>query len=321
MTLQRCLLAFLLLFSASPGGAQPYPSKPIRVIVGFAPGGGTDIAARAIGQPLAAALGQTVVVDNRPGAGGTIGNTIVAQSAADGYTLLMTASGPHAIAPSLYKSLPYDLFRDFAPISLAATSPYVLVVHPSVGAASVGELIAWLKGKSPPATYSSAGNGTPSHLSAELFKLMARVSMTHVPYKGAAPAVTALIGGEVDVLFADMPAAAPQLKSGKIRALAVTTAGRSALVPELPTIAEAGLRGYESSTWYGMVAPARTPDAILKRLNTEIVRILKTDEIRNRFATLGSTAAPGTPAEFSAIIRIDYEKWAKVVKAAGVTLE
>jgi tripartite-type tricarboxylate transporter receptor subunit TctC len=262
-----------------------------------------------------------VVVDNRPGAGGTIGSAIAAKSPADGYTLLMTASGPHAIAPSLYKSLPYDLFRDYAPISLAATSPYVLLVHPSVGAASVSELIAWLKGKSAPATYSSAGNGTPSHLSAELFKLMTKVTITHVPYKGAAPAVTALIGGEVEVLFADMPAAAPQLKSGKVRALAVTTAARSALVPELPTMAETGLRGYESATWYGMVAPAGTPDPILKRLNVEIVRILKTDEIRNRFAALGSTAAPGTPAEFSAVIKIDYEKWARVVKAAGVTLE
>ncbi len=301
--------------------AQAYPHKPIRVIVGFAPGGGTDIAARTLGQKLSEAFGQQIVVDNRPGAGGTIGDALAAKAPADGYTLLMTANGPHAIAPSLYASLPYDIFRDYASISLVANGPYVLLVHPSVPATSVRELISWLRAKPGQATYSSAGNGTPAHLSAELFKSQAGVSMTHVPYKGAAPALTDLIAGQVNVLFSDMPVAAPHLKGGKVRALAVTTAVRSPLVPELPTIGETGLAGYEASVWYGLLAPAGTPRAAIGRLNQEVVRALSAQDVKDRFSALGSTAAPTTPAEFDAVIKRDYDKWARVIREAHIKLD
>ena len=301
--------------------AQRYPDKSIRVIVGFAAGGGTDIASRVVAGPLSEALGQTIVVDNRPGAGGTIGNALGATASADGYTLLMTANGPHVIAPSLYKSLTYDVFRDYAPISMVAASPYVLLVHPGVAANSVSELMAWLARRSAPARYSSAGQGTPAHLAGELFRAAAKTDLTHVPYKGAAPALSALLGGEVELMFCDMPVAAPHLKGGKVRALAVTAASRSALAPDLPTVAEAGLRGYEASSWYGLLAPAGTPEAIVKRLNTEMVRVLERKDIRERFASLGSTTASGTPREFSETIKRDFERWAKVITDAGIKLD
>jgi tripartite-type tricarboxylate transporter receptor subunit TctC len=310
-----------LALCAAPALAQKYPDKPIRVIVGFAAGGGTDIVARAVSQPLSEALGQSFVVDNRPGAGGTIGNAIAAKAPADGYTLLMTANGPHAIAPSLYQSLPYDVFRDYEPISMVAEGPYVLVVHPSLNVNSVAELITVLRNRPAPATYSSAGNGTPAHLAAELFRSMAKVNLTHVPYKGSAPALTALMGGEVDVLFSDMAVAAPQLKGGKLRPLAVTTAQRSPLAPDLPTVSETGLRGYHATVWYGLLAPAGTPEAVVNRLNQEVVRVLNMPAIRERFATLGSTPMPGTPREFSATIKRDYDTWARVIREANVKLD
>jgi len=315
------LLGPLLLACVARAGAQTYPNKPIRVIIGFAPGGGTDIATRAVSQPLSEALGQSIVIDNRPGAGGTIGNTLGAKAPADGYTLLMAANGPHVIAPSLYKNLAYDVFRDYAAITMVASSPYVLLVHPSVAAASVGELISWLKGRSAPAAYSSAGTGTPAHLAGELFNMMAKVKMNHVPYKGAGPGLVGLMGGEVSLMFCDMPVAAPQLKGGKVRALAVTAPTRSALVPDLPTLNEFGLVGYEASSWYGLLAPAGTPGTIVKRVNLELVRILNLPEIRQRFATLGSAPEPGTPAEFERKIKRDYERWAEVIKSAGVRLD
>jgi tripartite-type tricarboxylate transporter receptor subunit TctC len=301
--------------------AQPYPNKSIRVIVGFAPGGGTDIAARLLGRKLAEQLGQAIVVDNRPGAGGTIGDALAAAAPADGYTLLMTANGPHAIAPSLYPSLPYNIFKDYAAISLVSANPYVLVVHPSVPATSVKELIAWLKTNPPRANYSSAGNGTPAHLSGELFKSMAGVNITHVPYKGSAPALTALMGGEVNILFSDMLAVTPQLSSGKVRALAVTTIKRSALAPELPTVAETGLAGYDVYVWYGLLAPAGTPKPVIARLNAEVVAALNNPEVKDQFTRSGSTAASSTPAGFDAVIKRDYDTWAKVIKNAGIKLE
>jgi tripartite-type tricarboxylate transporter receptor subunit TctC len=248
MKIAGVMLAALAV-QASTARAQSYPAKPIRVIVGFAAGGGTDIASRAVAMPLSEAVGQSIVVDNRPGAGGTIGNALAAKATADGYTLLMTANGPHVIAPSLYKSLQYDVFRDYAPISMVATGPYVLLVHPSVTANSVSELMAWLARRSAPAKYASAGQGTPAHLAAELFRAAAKANLTHVPYKGAAPALTALLGNEVEILFSDMPVAAPHLKGGRARALAVTTSTRSALAPDLPTVAETGVLGYEASVW------------------------------------------------------------------------
>ncbi|HTD89225.1 MAG TPA: tripartite tricarboxylate transporter substrate binding protein [Burkholderiales bacterium] len=307
--------------AASTNPGQTYPNKPIRVIVGFAAGGGTDIAARTVAAPLSEALRASVVVDNRPGAGGTIGNALAAKAPADGYTLLMTANGPHVIAPNLYPSLEYDVFRDYTPVSLVASGPYVLLVHPGVAANSVSELIAWLSKQPVPAKYSSAGQGTPAHLAAELFRAAAKVQLTHVPYKGAAPALTALLGGEVDILFSDMPVAAPHLKGGRVHALAVTTSKRSALAPDLPTIAEAGVRGYEASVWYGLLAPAGTPEVVIKRLNMEVVRVLDRKEVRERFASLGSTAASSSPREFSETIRRDFDRWAKVVKDAGIKLD
>lgn len=318
---RHLILIALLLGCFASAGAQTYPSRPIRIIIGFAPGGGTDIATRAVSQPLSEALGQSIVIDNRPGAGGTIGNALGAKAPADGYTLLMSANGPHVIAPSLYKNLSYDVFKDFAPITMVASSPYVLLVHPSIAASSVGELVSWLKGRSAPATYSSAGTGTPAHLAGELFNMMAKVKVNHVPYKGAAPGLVALIGGEVNMMFCDMPVAAPHLKSGKVRALAVTAETRSALVPDLPTLNEIGLRGFEASSWYGLLAPAGTPGVIVGRLNANLVRILNLPEIQQRFATLGSAAAPGSPADFAAKIKRDYDRWAEVIKVASVRLD
>ncbi len=314
-------MAALILCAPLTAPAQPYPNKSIRVIVGFAPSGGTDIAARILARKLADQLGQTIVVDNRPGAGGTIGNALAATAPPDGYTLLMTANGPHVIAPSLYKSLPYDIFRDYAAISLVCANPYVLVVQPAVPSTSVKELIAWLKANPGRGTYSSAGNGTPAHLAGELFKSMAGVNITHVPYKGAAPALAALIGGEVNVLFSEMIAVTPQLKSGKIRALAVTTAARSAFVPELPTLSESGLAGYDVYVWYGLLAPAGTPKPVLARLNAEVVAALNNPDMKEQYTRSGSTAASSTPAAFDAVIKRDYATWARVIKDAGIKLE
>jgi len=314
--------ALAALMSCGPAAlAQAYPNKSIRVIVGFAPSGGTDIAARILGRKLAEQLGQTIVIDNRPGAGGTIGNGLAAAAPADGYTLLMTANGPHVIAPSLYKSLPYDVFRDYAAISLVCVNPYVLVVQPAVPATSVRELIAWLKANPSRGSYSSAGNGTPARLAGELFKSMAGVNITHVPYKGAAPALAALMGGEVNVLFSEMIAVTPQLKSGKLRPLAVTTAARSAFVPDLPTIGEAGLAGYDVYVWYGLLAPAGTPNAVIARLNAEVVAALSDADMKEQFTRSGSTAASSTAAAFDAVIKRDHAMWARVIKDAGIKLE
>ena len=306
---------------ASKGPERAYPEKSIRVIVGFAPSGGTDIAARILGKKLAEQLGQPIVIDNRPGAGGTIGDALAAVAPPDGYTLLMTANGPHAIAPSLYPSLPYNIFKDYAAISLVSANPYVLIVHPAVPANSVRELIAWLKTNPHRANYSSAGNGTPAHLAGELFKSMAGVNMTHVPYKGAAPALANLMAGEVNVLFSEMIAVTPHLTGGKLRALAVTTSARSAFVPDLPTIAESGLAGYDVYVWYGLLAPAGTPQFVVARLNAEVGRALNNQEMKDQFTRSGSTVAPSTPAAFDAVIKRDYETWARVIKTAGIKLE
>jgi tripartite-type tricarboxylate transporter receptor subunit TctC len=321
MKVEAVCLAAMILCCSPATIAQPYPNKSIRVIVGFAPSGGTDIAARILARKLADQMGQTIVVDNRPGAGGTIGNALAAAAPPDGYTLLMTANGPHVIAPSLYKSLPYDIFKDYSAISLVCANPYVLVVQPAVPAGSVKELIAWLKANPSRGTYSSAGNGTPAHLAGELFKSMAGVNITHVPYKGAAPALAALMGGEVNVLFSEMIAVTPQLKSGKIRALAVTTAARSAFVPDLPTISEAGLAGYDVYVWYGLLAPAGTPKPVIARLNAEVVAALNNPDIKEQYTRSGSTAASSTPAAFDAVIKRDHATWARVIKDAGIKLE
>jgi tripartite-type tricarboxylate transporter receptor subunit TctC len=315
---QFAVLVFAALGSAGAAQAQKYPDRPVKIVVGFAPGGGADIAARLVGQKLADALGQPVTIENRPGAGGQLGNLAVAKAPADGYTLLMTAAGPHAVAPSLYPALQYDVFRDYAPISLVNVNQYVLVAHPTVPANSVQELIAWLRARPAPATYASAGNGTPAHLAAELFASMAGVKLTHVPYRGAAPALTGLLAGDTSILFSELSVARPHLNEGKLKPLAVTSLARTPLAANLPTLDEAGLKGYEALVWQGLLAPAGTPPVIVARLNAETVRILETAEIKDRFTALGATVAPGTPEAFSATIKRDVEKWAKVIRDGNI---
>jgi len=305
------------------GAAQPaaYPDKPIRMLVGFAPGGGTDTTARAIAQPLSEALRQQVIVDNRPGAAGNIATDIASKSPPDGYTILMGTIAALAINPSLYAKLPFDPLRDFEPVTLAVSSTNVLVVHPSLPVKNVKELIALARSQPGKLTYGSSGVGGAGHLAGVLFDQLAGTKMVHVPYKGGAPAMIALVGGEVQLVFATAETAVPQIKAGKIRALGVTIAKRTALLPDLPTIAESGLPGYEANNWYGVLAPAKTPRAIVERLNREIVRILNTQSVKDMLFKQGLDASPSTPQEFSAYIKSEIAKWAKVVKASGAKAE
>jgi tripartite-type tricarboxylate transporter receptor subunit TctC len=318
----RAITAAALLLLALPAApAQNFPVRPIRLIIGFAPGGGTDVTARTIGQKLTDKFGQPIVVDYRPGASGTVGNALAAKAAPDGYTWLMTATGPHVIAPSLYRGLAYDPFRDYAPLAMVSISPYLLLVHPSVEAHTFAELLKWLRSRPTPASYSTAGAGTPSHLASELLKHLTKVPMTHVPYKGAAPALIDLIGGQVQVAFSDMTISAPHLKSGRLRALAISSATRSPLAPDLPTVAESGLPGFEALVWYGLLGPAGMPADLVRSINADVVRVLGLAEIKERFATLGATASPGTPEDFAQQIRRDFDKWAGVIRSAGIKLE
>ena len=297
--------------------ADAYPARPIRFVVAFPPGGGTDIIARSIAQKLAERLAQQVVVDNRPGAGGNIGTDIVAKSAPDGYTLLMGSAGPLAINASLFDKMPFDPIRDLAPVTLAASTPNVLVVHPSLKAATVNELIALAKARPGEINFASSGHGTPAHLAGELFNSMAGVKLVHVPYKGAAPALADLLGGQVQLMFSTMPPALPHVKDGKLRALAVTSSKRSRATPELPTVDEAALPGFEANTWHGVVVPAGTPAAVVVRLNREIVAILHMPEVVGRLSGQGAEALGSTPEEFAAYIKSETLKWAKVVRDSG----
>lgn len=307
---------------AFAGNAHPaYPDKPIRMLVGFAAGGGTDTTARAIGIPLAEALGQQIIVDNRPGAAGNIAADITAHSVPDGYTILMGSIAALAINPSLYQKLPFDPLKDFEPISLVVSSMNVLVVHPSVAAKNVKELIALAKAQPGKLSYGSSGVGGAGHLAGVLFDQLAGTQMIHVPYKGGAPAMIALVSGEVNMVFATAETAVPQVKAGKIRALGVTTAKRSALLPDLPTIAEGGLAGYEANNWYGLVAPAKTPAPIVERLNREVVKVLNMPNIKDQLFRSGLDASPSTQKEFAAYIKSEMAKWAKVVKASGAKAE
>jgi tripartite-type tricarboxylate transporter receptor subunit TctC len=291
------------------------------MLVGFAAGGGTDTTARAIGGPLSDALGQQIIVDNRPGAAGNIAADITAHSVPDGYTILMGTIAALAINPSLYEKLPFDPIKDFEPISLAVSSMNVLVVHPSVAAKNVKELIALAKAQPGKLTYGSSGVGGAGHLAGVLFDQLAGTKMIHVPYKGGAPAMIALVSGEVNLVFATAETAVPQVKAGKIRALGVTTAKRSALLPDLPTIAEGGLPGYEANNWYGLLAPAKTPAAIIERLNREVVKVLNMPKVKEQLFRSGLDASPSTPKEFSAYIKSEMVKWSKVVKASGAKAE
>ena len=314
--------AIALSFSmTAAANAAAYPDKPIRMLVGFAAGGGTDTTARAIGQPLSEALGQQVIVDNRPGAAGNIAADITAHSVPDGYTILMGTIAALAINPSLYQKLPFDPLKDFEPISLAVSSMNVLVVHPSVAAKNVKELIALAKAQAGKLTYGSSGVGGAGHLAGVLFDQLAGTKMIHVPYKGGAPAIIALVSGEVNMVFATAETAVPQVKAGKIRALGVTTAKRSALLPDLPTIAEGGLPGYEANNWYGLLAPAKTPAAIVERLNREVVKVLNMPNVKEQLFRSGLDASPSTQKEFAAYIKSEMAKWSKVVKASGAKAE
>ena len=313
--------AFILCFCLSPLiFAQSYPSKPIRMIVAYPPGGGTDIVGRMIAQKMAENFGQTVVIDNRGGAAGSIGSEIAAHAVPDGYTILMGNVAPNAINVSLYAKLGYDPVKDFEPVSLVASTPNILVVQPSLAVKTVNDLVALAKAKPGTLNYPSAGLGSSSHLAGELLDSIAGVKMVHIPYKGGGPALTDLLGGQVQLMFATMPAAMPHVRSGKLRAVAVTSARRSQAMPELPTIGET-LKGYEASTWYGVLAPARTPKPIVNTLHGEIVKILGVAETRDKLLLQGFEPVGGTPAEFEAYIKSEIAKWGKVIKAAGIKSE
>lgn len=301
--------------------AQGYPSKSIRMVVPFPPGGPADILSRAIGQKLTESWGQQVVVDNRSGAGGIIGSDIVAKATPDGYTLLMGFVGTHAINVSLYTKIPYDNVKDFEPVSLVATATMILVVHPSVPANSVRELISLAKSKPGELTFGSPGNGTPQHLAGELFNTMAGVKMLHIPFKGAVPAIIDLLAGRVLLIFSSAPPALPHVKTGKLRALAVTSAKRSSVVPDIATIAESGLPGYEVINWYGILTPAGIRKEIVTKLNAEIVKILNMSDVKERLSPQGIEIFSSTPVQFAAYIKNETEKWAKVVKYSGARLD
>ena len=320
-TLRRWMIGGLLAGVAFAASGQPYPNHAIRLIVPFPAGGTTDILARAAAQKLTESMGQSVVVDNRPGAGGNIGADVVAKSAPDGFTLLMGTVGTHAINPSLYAKMPYDHVKDFTPVVLVAGVPNVLVVNPSLPVNSVADLIKLAKAKPGSINFASSGNGTSIHLSGELFKTMAGVDMTHVPYKGSAPALTDLIGGQVQVMFDNLPSSLPYIKAGKLRAIAVTSSKRAPALPDVPTISESGLPGFDASSWFGILAPAGTPPAVVARLNTEVNKWLQTPEAKEQLLAQGAQAAGGAPEQFAAFIRSETDKWAKVVKASGAKVD
>lgn len=300
--------------------AQPYPNKPIRIIVASAPGGGTDLAARILGQKLAAALGQQAIIDNRAGAAGNIAAEIAAKSAPDGYTLVMV-SASHAINASLYRRLPYDAVKDFAPVSQITGSPYVLSVHPSLPVKTVPEFVALAKARRGALTYASSGNGQAGHLAMELLKTLAGFDAVHVPYKGGGPAMMELVAGQVDAFIASPPAAVPQVKAGKVKALAVTSLKRSDLLPDVPTIAESGFPRYEVNGWNGLLAPAGTPRRVVAQLYEEISKVLKLPDVRERMAANGLDPVGSTSNQFSALIKAEIVKWEKVVRQSGASTE
>jgi tripartite-type tricarboxylate transporter receptor subunit TctC len=300
--------------------AQDYPTRSIRLVVPFPPGGPTDVLARIVATRLGERLGQAVVIDNKPGASGMVGADLVAKAAPDGYTLLANAS-IHVINPSLYSKTAYDAIVDFAPISNLADVPLVLAVNPKVSARTVPEFVALAKSSKPSLAFASAGNATSQHLSGEAFKMAANLEMLHVPYKGSAPALTDLIGGQVQLMFDSLPSAMPHLKAGTLRPLAVTTPKRSAALPEVPTIDESGYPGFAISTWYGVWAPAGTPAAVVQRLSREIAAIVRQPEVRQQFLGLGAEPVGNTPEEFAAFTKAELSKWAGIVKRSGAKVD
>lgn len=301
--------------------AQNYPIKPIRVIVAFAPGGGTDILARATAQKLTEAWGQPVVVENRPGASGNIGTEAVARSQPDGHTLLATSSGPFVISPSLYPKLPYDPAKDFAPVTLAVSYSYLLVAHPSVPARTIKELIALARARPGRLNCASGGLATPPHLATELFKMMSRTDITHIPYKGTGAALVDVLGGHVDLLFGNLPSQLPHVRNGRLRPLGISTVQRSELLPDVPTISESGVKGFEATSWFGWFAPAGTPPAVIAKLHGEIARIVQSPDMKSRLVNDGAEPVVNTPEQFVEYMRADSAKWATVIKAASVKAE
>jgi tripartite-type tricarboxylate transporter receptor subunit TctC len=314
-------LTLVTAVSALPAFGQSYPARPIRFILGFAPGGASDTMARAIGTRLSEGLGQPVVIDNRAGAGGNIAAEIVARSIPDGYTMLLGNNGILAVNVSLYSKLAFDPVKDFAPVVLIASQPNVLVVHPAVAAKSVKELVALVKAKPGQLNYASPGTGTTGHLAAELFKTMAGVDMTIIPFKGGGPAALAMLSGECQFTFATALSVQGHIKSGKLHALAVTTAKRSPSFPDLPTVAEAGVPGFDAITWHGVVVPARTPQAVIARLNGEFNKLLQTADMRERLMALGSDIIGGEPKQLTEYMRVEIPRWKKVIKDSGAKAE
>lgn len=314
----RTLLALLLAAFALSVEAQTYPSKPIRLIVPFAPGGSADLVARLLGQQLSESWGQPVVVENKPGASGMIGNDFVAKSAPDGYTLTVGTLGPFAVNATLFDKQPYDHIRDFAPVTLTGLSSHILVAHPSVSVANVNELIALAKTKPGHLTFASSGTGNATHLTFELFKARAGIDIVHVPYKGGGPAMADLVGGQVAFSFASMASAVPFVQSGRLRAIAVGGGQRSSLFPDVPTVAESALPGFASEDWQGILAPARTPADIVMKLNGEMARILALPEMKSKLAGAGFDAKASTPQWFGEFIQAETAKWAKLLKGIGI---
>jgi len=315
-------MLFLALVSfAACTHAQAYPTRTVRLIAPFAPGGGTDLMARLLAQKLTPLLGQQVIVDNRAGAGGRIGAELVAKSPPDGYTLLLAGSSVMATAPALYSKLPFEMPRDFSPISLIAYTAYVLVAHPTVPVRSVTDLIALAKSRPGRLTYASSGTGGPAHLSGELFSSMAGVKMIHVPFKGSSPGTLSVIAGETDLMFSNTLPALPSVKSGRLRALGITALRRSAIMPDVPTVAESGLPGFDVQQVYGLLAPAGTPRDVVRRLNQEIAKVMQAEDIRSRLLADGSEVLVSTPEELERVILAEIGKWTKVIRQAGIKEE
>jgi len=315
----RRMLVAALLIAAGLAHAQDYPVKPIRMIVPYPPGGGTDVVARIVNEKLSLELGQSIVIDNKGGAGGSVGTEIASKAAPDGYTILLTLSS-HTINPKLFPKLGYDVERDFIPISLAASIPQILVANPSVPASNLQELLAWMKANPGKVNYASVGVGSPAHIAGELLKLKSGVQMTHVPYKGGGPAMTDVIGGQVQLAIVSMPAALQFVKAGRVKALAVASAKRSASAPDVPTIAEGGLDVVVES-WYGVLVPAKTPAPIVARLNAAMVKVLAMPDVKEKLFAQGAEAVSNTPAEFEAIIKEELGKWEYVIREAKITPE
>lgn len=314
--MKRHAILIPALLAAAPAGAQDYPSRPVRLVVPYAAGGPVDIVARITGQKLSEALGQQIVVDNRAGAGGNIALEVVARSAPDGYTLLMGANGTNAINPSLYRKMPVDPEKDLAPVSMVAASAMILVVHPSLPVASVKQLIALSRARPGAVTYASSGSGSTAHLSGELFKSMAKVDLLHVPYKGAGPALTDLVAGQVQTMITGISSTLPYVKAGRLKALGVSSEKRQPLLPDVPAIAEQ-LPGYEVATWYGVFAPAGTARPVVDRLNQSLVRIFATPDAQARLAAVGADARTNTPEQFAQAIGQERAKWAVIIKTSG----